>query len=292
MGHISRRAILGALAAASSKRPNFLVIAGKMPNAERIASEGLRFSNAFVTTPLEIPSTTSIFTGRYVHAHRVATNGNPGFVPRMKTFQQMLHDAGYLTAGIRESPRAEPFSIFSGDNDGQILDILQQGGQLDRTVVIFTSTSGSPSRSSRDESIRVPLYIRYPKLIKPGRSSDAFALNVDIAPSIFELAGIRLPNNLHGRSLVPLIKGKVKELRQSFLIEYFADPAFPASPTWVGVRTARWKYTRYVDLEGKDELYDLQTDPKEQKNRIDEPEGRETLRVLRPELQTFLRTTV
>ena len=261
------------------------------PAIQSIAQEGLQFNNAFVTTPLELPSTISILTGRYVHSHRVATNGDyAALTPKLKTFQRLLRDAGYTTSN-REIPGAEPFSLFTSDNDGQLLDALQQRGQVDRTVVIITGACGSPSRSSHDESIRVPLCIRYPKLIKPGRTTDAFALNIDLAPTILELAGIRLPGNLHGRSLVPLMKGKIKNPRQAFLIEYFADPAFPALPTWVGVRTGRWKYTRYVDLQGKDELYDLENDPNEKKNIIDDPQGREALLLLRPELQSFLRMT-
>ncbi len=294
---LTRRTALGALAgiaahgASSSRRPNFVVIAGKSADAERTAREGLTFNNAFATTPLELPSITSILTGRYVHSHRIASNGNYATLsPRLKTFPQLLHAAGYETSTAR-IPAVEPFSIFLSGENPQVLDALRQSGQLDRTVVIVTASCGNPSRSSREASIRVPLSIRYPKLIKPDRTADAMALNVDIAPTILELAGVRLPNNLHGRSLVPAMKGKPKTWRQAFLIEYFADPAVPDLPTWVGVRTERWKYTRYVDLEGKDEIYDLKNDPNEQKNLINEPEGQEALLLLRPELQSFMRTT-
>jgi arylsulfatase A-like enzyme len=293
----TRRTAIGALAgavafaASASKRPNFVVIASPIPNIQSIAAEGLQFNNAFVTTPVELPSTISILTGRYVHSHRVATNGDyAALTPRLKTFQRLLQDAGYSISN-REIPGAEPFSLFTGGKGGQLLDALQQRGQVDRTVVIITSACGNPARSSRDESIRVPLFIRYPKLIKPGRTTDAFALNIDLAPTILELAGIRLPNNMHGRSLVPQMKGKTKNTRQAFLIEYFADPTFPEQSTWVGVRTEKWKYTRYVDLEGKDELYDLESDPNEKKNVINDPQGREALALLRPELQSFLRMT-
>jgi arylsulfatase A-like enzyme len=281
-----RAAIAAAFAATASKRPNFVVITGQPSNLE-----GLRFNNAFVTTPLELPSTISILTGRYVHSHRVASNGDyTGLTAKLRTFQNHLQAAGYAISN-GEIPGAEPFSLFTGSNGDQALEVLLQRGLVDRTVVITTGVCGTPPRTSRDVSIRVPLTIRYPKLIKPGSTTDAFALNIDIAPTIFELAGVRQLANMHGRSLVPVIRGKIKNQRQAFLIEYFADPAFPELPTWVGVRTERWKFTRYVDLQGKDELFDLENDPAEKTNVINDAQGREALLLLRPELQSFLRMT-
>ena len=152
------------------------------------------------------------------------------------------------------------------DGAGMIFKALEETGQLDNTVIIYTSDNGyfwgehglGDKRWSYEESIRDPLLIRYPKLVKAGMKVDRDALNVDIAPTVLDLAGVRVPSNMHGRSLVPLLAGKSAAWRNAFLIEYFAEKNFPRVPTWQGVRTARWKYTHYTDLQGMDELYDLQ----------------------------------
>jgi arylsulfatase A-like enzyme len=72
--------------------------------------------------------------------------------------------------------------------------------------------------------------------------------------------------NVHGRSLVPLLRGQPVAWRESFLAEYFLEKVAPRAPAWQAVRTARWKYIHYTELEGMDELYDLEKDPCERRN--------------------------
>jgi N-acetylglucosamine-6-sulfatase len=88
-------------------------------------------------------------------------------------------------------------------------------------------------------------------------------LNLDLARTLLELAGAPLPDNLQGRSLVPLLKGERPAWRSSFLIEYYSDRVFPriSQMGYKAVRSARWKYIRYLELEGMDELDDLENDP-------------------------------
>src|SRR5262249_331541 len=157
---------------------------------------------------------------------------------------------------------------------GRIFRALQETKQLDNTLIIFSSDNGyfwgehdlGGKHGPYEESIRDPLLMRYPKLIKAGTTLDGLALNVDIAPTLLELAGAR-PKGLHGRSLVPLLKGNTGNWRSSILAEYFYNRGqTPRFPTWQAVRTDRWKYIRYPDFEGMDELYDLKADPYEMKN--------------------------
>jgi arylsulfatase A-like enzyme len=182
---------------------------------------------------------------------------------------------------------------------GMLLKALEQTAQLDNTVLVFTSDNGyfwgehglGDKRWSYEESIRDPLVVRYPKLIQPGRKIQQDALNIDFAPTFLELAGVPAPKEVQGRSLVPLFRGQPNQWRKSFLIEYFAEQAFQRTPTWQGVRTARWKYTHYTELEGMDELYDLQADPYEMKNRIDDPAAAPALKQMKDDLQRLLKET-
>jgi N-acetylglucosamine-6-sulfatase len=188
------------------------------------------------------------------------------------------------------------------DGVGEILKALKETGQLDNTVVVFTSDNGYfygehglsvERRLAYEESIRMPLLIRHPKLIKPGTVRDAFALNIDLAPTLLSLAGIGVPSAMQGRSLVPLIKGARSAWRTSFLIELYSDKVFPRilRMGYKAVRTARWKYIHYLELQGMDELYDLNADPYEMKNLINDPRAAKALVEMKNELETLLKTT-
>jgi N-acetylglucosamine-6-sulfatase len=188
------------------------------------------------------------------------------------------------------------------DGVGQILKALQQTGQLDNTVIVFTSDNGYfygehglsvERRLAYEESIRLPLLVRYPKLIKPGTVRDEFVLNIDLAPTLLSLANISAPKEMQGRSLVSLLKGQRTAWRQSFLIEYYSDKVFPRilQMGYKAIRNQRWKYIHYLELEGMDELYDLKTDPFELKNRINEPGAQTSLTAMKRELRRLLQET-
>lgn len=185
---------------------------------------------------------------------------------------------------------------------GQIVKALEEKKLLDRTLIVFTSDHGYfygehglsvERRLAYEETARIPLLLRYPSLVKAGTSFEPFVLSVDLAPTLLEMAGAPLPQGLHGRSLVPLLKGKQKKLRDSFLIEYFSDTVFPRMHKmgYQAVYTGHWKYIRYTDLQGMDELYDLETDPYEMHNRIGEAGCQKILQDLQAELERLLRET-
>jgi N-acetylglucosamine-6-sulfatase len=136
---------------------------------------------------------------------------------------------------------------------GEILKALRATNQLDDTVIVLASDNGYfygehglsvERRLAYEESIRMPLLVRYPRLIKAGTIRDESVLNIDLAPTLLELAGLSPPATIQGRSLVPLLKGSGSEWRRSFLIEYYSDKVFP----WIqkmgykAIRTERWKW--------------------------------------------------
>jgi len=188
------------------------------------------------------------------------------------------------------------------DGVGEILKALQQMGQLENTILVFTSDNGYfygehglsvERRLAYEESIRLPLLVRYPKIVKPGTVRNEFALNIDLAPTLLSLAGVPVPANMEGRSLVPVLKGMRPRWRNSFLIEYYSDKVFPriVQMGYKAVRNQRWKYIHYLELDGMDELYDLKRDPFELKNLVGEPGTQTTLKEMKRELERLLRET-
>jgi N-acetylglucosamine-6-sulfatase len=91
-------------------------------------------------------------------------------------------------------------------------------------------------------------------------------LNIDVAPTFLHLAGVEVPHGMHGRSFKEPMRGNRRTWRTSFIIEYYAEPNYPRTPTWNGIRTTRYKYVRYPELPGADEMYDLVKDPYELRN--------------------------
>jgi N-acetylglucosamine-6-sulfatase len=185
---------------------------------------------------------------------------------------------------------------------GEIFKSLKETGQLDKTVIVFTSDNGYfygehglsvERRLAYEEAIRMPLLVRYPRMIKAGTARDEFALNIDLAPTLLSVAGASVPGNMQGRSLAPLLKGERVKWRDSFLIEYFSDRVFPriARMGYKAVRNTRWKYIHYLELEGMDELYDLKTDPYEMKNLINQPGAEKALGEMKQEMERLLKGT-
>jgi N-acetylglucosamine-6-sulfatase len=188
------------------------------------------------------------------------------------------------------------------DSLGRILDALERKGVLNDTMVVFTSDHGyfygehglnEERRLAYEETIRIPLVIRYPPLAMAGSTPPEMALSLDIAPTLLEVAGLQPGAEVQGRSLVPVLKKEAREWRTSFLIEYFTDTVFPRirNMGYVAVRTSHHKYINYRELQGMDELYDLDKDPYEETNIIDRSDARETLQKMQAELQRLIAET-
>src|SRR6185369_17006800 len=182
---------------------------------------------------------------------------------------------------------------------GQLLAALETSKQLDNTVFIFTSDNGyfwgehglGDKRWAYEESIRDPLLVRYPKLIKPGTTFEQLVLNIDVAPTLLELAEAKIPATMQGRSLVPLLRDPKTPWRSAFLCEYFQEKQYPRTPSWQAVRTGRWKFIRYDGLEGMDELYDLKADPFELTNLVNVAAAGSSLAEMKRELNRLRKET-
>jgi N-acetylglucosamine-6-sulfatase len=127
-----------------------------------------------------------------------------------------------------------------------------------------------------EESIRIPLLVRYPRLARAGTVVSQMVLNQDLAPTLLDIAGTAPLPDVTGRSFAPLFTGATSGWRSAFVYEYNYEKQFPYTPNVRGVRTDRWKLIRYPNGDGSPdrftaELYDLQADPYEQRNLISDP---------------------
>jgi arylsulfatase A-like enzyme len=380
----------------------------KTPNMDRLAAEGLRFRNAFVTLSLCAPSRAAFMTGRYNHLNGVANNHTP-FPEDNITHASLLKTAGYTTAYIGKwhmgsqsgkrptfdysasfigqgryvdcpievngvstpsqgwvddvttdyainfikQHREQPFSVVLGfkathgpfdpparaktrfegekarpvpnlgipaiyrrpvdqpmgkpaqdfaegkvnlnyfrcisaadDNLGRVLQALDDLGLTEDTVVIFSSDNGyyngehglGDKRSCYEESLRIPMLVRYPRLIAKGTTRDEMVLNIDLAPTLIDLAGVAVPRTMQGASWKPLLAGQpAPGWRQSFFAEYFQEAQYPQTPTVFAVRTPTAKLIKYEGHNEWNELFDLSKDPYETNNLVQDPAHQELL---------------
>jgi arylsulfatase A-like enzyme len=172
------------------------------------------------------------------------------------------------------------------DAVGAILNLLKQQGKLDNTLVVFMSDNGYFWGEHRltgkyrvyDEATRVPLALRYPPLVPVARTVAELVANIDIAPTLYELAGVPLPADVDGLSLVPRLKG-TSPWRDALLLEGKPGPRFQA---------VRNKHYVYVENKNdRSELYDLQADPYQLNNLVDNPSYADIIKRLRARLSRF-----
>jgi N-acetylglucosamine-6-sulfatase len=183
------------------------------------------------------------------------------------------------------------------DGVRDIMTALEKNGQLDNTMVVFTSDNGffwgehglGDKRWAYEESIRDPLFVRYPKLIKAGTKYDQMVMNIDFAPTFLELGGASIPKDIQGMSFLPLLNGKSAKWRESALFEYFVDPSFSRFPAYKAARTPEWIYIKYQGLNGMDELFDLKNDSLEMHNLIKDPKAAKPLKKMQAELDALLK---
>ena len=170
---------------------------------------------------------------------------------------------------------------------GRIMECLTEHRLRDNTVIIFTSDNGFflGERGMADkwlmyeESIRLPMLICDPRM--KARTVDAMTLNIDLAPTIADLAGVTVPKEMQGHSLVPFVQGRrPNNWRHDFFYEHHTMTK--VIPELEGVRTERWKYVRWVTTSPLfEELYDLKSDPEELRNLANDPRHQKQLTTLR-----------
>ena len=413
------------------------------PNMDRLATQGVFFKNAFVTTSLCSPSRASILTGLYAHAHGVVDNHKQNLQPGTTFFPQYLNQAGYQTAYVGKwhmgrhtdekqpgfdywvsfvgqgsylparpeidgggqswinvdgkrvkqkgyitdeltdyaldwlgkTKRETPFFLYLShkavhgpfipadrhkalyqnveiapapnqdisaelgtkqprwvkdqrnsflgadfpyhtdakiedirmdyrrslsavdDSLGRILKWIESKGLSEKTLVIFMGDNGFlfgehgliDKRNAYEESMRVPLLAYMPGILPANTVVTEMVANIDIAPTILDVAQVQSQHAMHGRSMLPLaMRQPVEDWREALFYEYFWEWTFPHTPTTFALREDRYKLIQYHGVWDTDELYDLQADPYEKNNLIAQPEYRDRVREMRKDLYAML----
>lgn len=177
------------------------------------------------------------------------------------------------------------------DSVGEILDYLDRTGLAANTIVVYTADNGwylgdlglYDKRFMYEPGLHVPLIVRGPG-VKAGTVSERFTLDVDYAPTFLELAGLPVPHDMHGRSLLPLLRGaEPADWRTSVYYRYYHDPGHHNTRAHYGVRTATHKLIHYWKKDAW-ELFDLERDPTEQRNVAADPAYAAILAGLKAEL--------
>jgi arylsulfatase A-like enzyme len=179
------------------------------------------------------------------------------------------------------------------DNVGRVLDYLDANGLTENTIVVYTSDNGFflgdhgwfDKRFMYEQSLRVPLIVRYPAKVKAGSVSKAMTVNVDYAPTFLEYAGVKVPADIQGKSLKPVLEEQTTpaDWRTSIYYHYYEFPQPHHVHPHLGVRTDQYKLMFFTDL-NEWEMYDLKKDPNELKNVYLEPEYSEVREKMTAEL--------
>ena len=159
------------------------------------------------------------------------------------------------------------------ENVGRVLNYLDETGLADNTMVIYTSDQGFylgehgwfDKRWMYEESFRTPLLVRWPGHVKPGTVSDALVQNIDFPETMLAAAGVEIPKQMQGLSLLPILEGDGKapaDWRDALYYHYYEFPGAHSVPRHYGVFDGRYKLINYYQL-GEWELFDLKEDPRE-----------------------------
>jgi arylsulfatase A-like enzyme len=196
-------------------------------------------------------------------------------------YQRYMHDYVRCIASVDESV-------------GRVLDYLKESGLADNTIVIYTSDQGFylgehgwfDKRWMYEESLQMPLLVRYPKEIKAGFVNRDIVMNLDFAETFLDYAGARVPDDMQGVSIRPLLQGRTPaDWRKSMYYHYYEYPAVHSVKRHYGVRTQRYKLIHFYNDIDEWELYDLRSDPDEMRNVYNDPAYAETVKELTAELK-------
>ncbi len=180
------------------------------------------------------------------------------------------------------------------ENVGRLLDYLDETGLAKDTVVFYTSDQGFylgdhgwfDKRFMYEESLRMPLLVRYPKEVKAGSISNDIVLNLDFGATFLDFAGVPTPPDMQGSSIRKILQGKrPRDWRKSMYYHYYEYPAVHSVKRHYGIRNKRYKLIHFYNDIDEWELYDLKKDPKEMKNVYNEPANAGIVKKLKAELK-------
>jgi N-acetylglucosamine-6-sulfatase len=209
--------------------------------------------------------------------------------------EEQLPDAIALEPWKKKKKYVDQLRCLAAVDDGvgRLVEVLRERGNLDNTLIVFTSDNGYfhlehrrwDKRLAYEESLRIPMVVVYPGKIEAGATITEMVSNVDFAPTVLSYAGIEIPEQMQGASMQPLFEGGATNWRDTIFYEYWTDLVH-AIPTMKAVRTERFKLIQYPELDDIDELYDLERDPHEMKNLAQDPEYAAVLQQMERRLES------
>jgi arylsulfatase A-like enzyme len=181
------------------------------------------------------------------------------------------------------------------ENVGRMLDYLEESGLAENTVVIYNSDQGFylgehgwfDKRFMYEESLRTPLVVRWPGVTGSGKVNDELVSNLDFAQTFLEIGGVEAPDDMQGKSLVPLLQGNTPgDWRKSLYYHYYEFPGAHSVRKHEGIATKEYKLMHFYNLD-EWELYDLANDPREMRSVYDDPAFEKVILQLKKELDSL-----
>ena len=264
-------------------RPFFLYLSHKAVHAE--FEPAPRHRGRYANAPIPYPDTMADTGDNY--------RGKPAWVREQRFSWHGVEHMYHGAMQFDQFYRAYCETLLALDESvGRVLDYLEQTG-LDRsTLVIYMGDNGFllgehgliDKRNAYEESIRVPMIAWAPGYLEAGTATDRLVRNIDVAPTLLELAGVPAPAGMDGRSVLPALRGEDVSWEGELLYEYYWEYAFPHTPTTLALRGDRYKFIYYPGVWDRQELYDLTADPAERHNLIDRPEHAARVKEMRERL--------
>ena len=275
-----------------SKKPFFLYLSHKAVHAMFEPAERHRdlYENAEVPEPETQADTPENYRGK------------PMWVKNQRNSWHGVDFPYHSTLDIKQYYREYCRTLAALDDSvGRVHQWLRDAGVEDETLVIYMGDNGFlfgehgliDKRNAYEESIRIPMVVSCPELIRSGSVAEGVVANIDIAATIIEAAGLQPPDRFDGRSFLQLAAGNLdtQDWRPYLLYEYYWEYNFPHTPTIFALRGNQYKFIQYWGIWDTDELYDIQKDPTEQHNLIREPQHQKVVQEMRNALHRELQET-
>ncbi|HVS63997.1 MAG TPA: sulfatase [Thermoanaerobaculia bacterium] len=276
--------------AGDARSPFFLVLSHKAVHAEFVPAPRHAGTYRDVATPYPVtmPRTEANlrWQPRWVQAQRFSWHGVDYAYHGQFDFDTFYRRYAETLLALDESV-------------GRVLDFLERSGLGERTLLLYLSDNGFSlgehglidKRHAYEESIRIPMIAWGPGLVPAGATVVDLVRNIDVAPTILDLAGVAPSGVVDGRSVLPALRGEPMGSPGELLYEYYWEHAFPHTPTTFALRDERYKYIYYHGVWDSAELYDLEADPDERFNLIDLPDHGERAEAMRDRLWELLEQT-
>jgi N-acetylglucosamine-6-sulfatase len=291
----------------NKSKPFFLYLSHKGVHAEFYPAnrhEG-KYSNIPIVCPPSMYLTATDSSKTYGIVTAPQTKVNAQDIPKwVRNQRYSWHGVDYMYHGtikFDDFYRRYLETLQSVDESiERILNWIHSQGLQDNTMVVYMGDNGFSfgehglidKRHAYEESMRVPLLVWAPGMVKANSVVEQIIMNVDLAPTFLEIAGISKPKQMQGYSFAEILKGNNKAWpRDKVFYEYYWEAAFPQTPTTFAIRTNQYKYIYYNGVWDINELYDLKADPYEMNNLIRDTSFYKTGMALRTELFNWLQQT-